>query len=97
MGKLGTVTDLASVCLRSISAGLKFNTTSCSTLLHIYPYSKTSASQAHADDIKVCSGCLFHVKLERLIYRNITVDSCTQLNISAFCGFHVQIASGIQF
>lgn len=40
VGKLGTVTDLASVSLRSISAGLKLNTTSCSTLLRIYPYSK---------------------------------------------------------
>lgn len=46
VGKLGTVTDLASVSLRSISAGLKLNTASCSALLRIYSYSKTLSSQA---------------------------------------------------
>lgn len=45
VGKLGTVTDLASVSLRSISAGLKPNTTSCSTLLRTYSYSETLSSQ----------------------------------------------------
>lgn len=43
--KLGTVTDLASVSLRSISAGLKPNTTSCSTLLLTYLYPETLSSQ----------------------------------------------------
>lgn len=45
VGKLGSVTDLASVSLRSISAGLKLNTTSCSTLLRTYLYSETLSSQ----------------------------------------------------
>lgn len=44
-GKLGTVTDLASVRLRSISAGLKLNTTSCSALLRTHLYSETLSSQ----------------------------------------------------
>lgn len=44
-GKLGTVTDLASVSLRSISAGLKPNTRSCNTLLRTYLYSETLSSK----------------------------------------------------
>ena len=54
VGKLGTVTDLASVSLRSISAGLKRNTTSCSTLLRTYLYSETLSSQ---DQMLVMSNC----------------------------------------
>ena len=47
-GKLGTVTDLASVSLRSISAGLKLNTRSCNTLLRTYLHSGTLSSRDQA-------------------------------------------------
>lgn len=46
MGKMGTVTDPASISLRSISAGLKLNTPSCSTLLSVYSYFEIFSSQA---------------------------------------------------
>lgn len=43
--KLGSVTDLASVCLRSISSRLKLNTMSHSTLRCVYSYSEALLSR----------------------------------------------------
>lgn len=78
VGKLGTVTDLASVSLRSISAGLKLNT---ARLQHAPPYlfvlRNPFITGSDAGDVDLCCGCLLHVKLDGLIYRraNVYVDS----------------------
>lgn len=65
VGKLGTVTDLASVHLRSISAGLKLNTTSWSALLRTYLYTGSLSSKDHNP---AANGYLNKVQ----IYRTLT-------------------------
>lgn len=82
MRKLGTVTDLASVSLRAISAGLKLNTSSCSTALQTYLQTEILSSQ---DQLTTSNSVVdtYLIKQKRLIYNNTRVyaDRCTRAAI----------------
>lgn len=77
--KLGSVTDLASVCLRSVSPRLKPNTLSCSALLHVYSSSEALFIKApDADDVNRHRRCSFHVKMELQINES---DRCPKADV----------------
>lgn len=70
--KLGSVTDLASVCLRSISSRLKLNTMSHSTLRCVYSYWGPFVKGPDAGDVSRHQRCSFRAKPRKLSCKHIT-------------------------